>query len=425
MSVNDSINELIATLQSSSFYAPWYRIVIGDNDLVLCTNDPNNNYVVSFENKKNGSGLCNSFTIIIAWRPQLNQDINYMDKILAKAGLQADMTKFSLQYGYAMTKQGSPLLSPVYNGMITKYGVEIRNGFLMYTLNGYSSIASLNDKTIQINLEDTGLQKPTEVVRDVFTRVMNDLVDEDKKYEFMDPDNVVGSDNAVDIAAAGLSQSRTTLMQWVTNMLNIAVDSSQSNATDATEKYVYTFEIKDSEPTKQFIIHKVSASDGNPSADEVNAVFDWLDCTSSRNDFNLITEFRPEFDGTVSMAYQKQQDSATPSVVLSANGITIDNESVLTSNDLTTADQAKNDEASYEKNWADLIRDYSYKAQMSTIGIPYDIPILTKFKIRPLINNQEHLTAGTYAVLSSYDRLDSSGFSSSFELFRMRNDTDD
>lgn len=416
--VSDFISTLTSTLQYSPFYAPWYRIVLGDSnrpDMVLCTDDPTNNYVVSFENKKNGSGLCNSFTLVIAWRPQVNEDINKIDKILSKVGLEADMTQFSLQYGYSMPH--TALRSPIYNGLLTKYTVEIRDGFLVYSMNGYSSIVALNNKIITIQLDEESVNlSPTQVVQNVFNKVMDDT-DNQFKYEFSDPDNVVGSDQVVDLQLLGLSKSRTTLIEWVNSVLASAVDKTQDDTTDARDKFTYTYEIDDTE--KKFIIRKVSAAAGNPSAELVPTIFDWMDCSPQSKHFNLIKDFRPDFDGSVLMSYDAERESSTPTYGIKSDG-SITTTPVESSNNLQVGDQLASDAAWREQKWMDLIREYPYKATLSTIGIPTEIPLLTEFQIRPLIHNQEHHTAGTYAVLSSYDRLDSSGLMTNFELFKLR-----
>lgn len=62
---------------------------------------------------------------------------------------------------------------------------------------------------------------------------------------------------------------------------------------------------------------------------------------------------------------------------------------------------------------------YSYKATLTTLGIPVDIPLMTKFTIIPLLYGKAHHTQGVYMVTSMTDTIDSSGFTTTFNLIKL------
>lgn len=65
---------------------------------------------------------------------------------------------------------------------------------------------------------------------------------------------------------------------------------------------------------------------------------------------------------------------------------------------------------------------YSYKATLTTIGIPMEIPLMTRFMIIPLLYGKAHHTRGVYMVTSMTDSIDSSGFTTTFNLIKLYSD---
>lgn len=65
--------------------------------------------------------------------------------------------------------------------------------------------------------------------------------------------------------------------------------------------------------------------------------------------------------------------------------------------------------------------DLNYSASLSCLGIPADIPILTRIKISPILNGCEYMFGGIYIIRGCKDRIDSSGYITEMDLFRLKN----
>lgn len=61
-----------------------------------------------------------------------------------------------------------------------------------------------------------------------------------------------------------------------------------------------------------------------------------------------------------------------------------------------------------------------YTASLSCLGIPADIPIMTRIQIIPILNGCKYMFQGTYIVKSCSDRIDSSGYITEMQLMRLQ-----
>lgn len=63
--------------------------------------------------------------------------------------------------------------------------------------------------------------------------------------------------------------------------------------------------------------------------------------------------------------------------------------------------------------------DVIFNASLACLGIPSDIPILTRIKITPILNGSKYWFAGIYTIKKCSDRIDSSGYITEMEVTRM------
>ena len=68
-------------------------------------------------------------------------------------------------------------------------------------------------------------------------------------------------------------------------------------------------------------------------------------------------------------------------------------------------------------NWS-FITQYPYKANMTILGAPCEVPLTAIIGVRAFIGEQEHHSSGAYVILKKTDRINSSGFFTEFELFK-------
>ena len=61
-------------------------------------------------------------------------------------------------------------------------------------------------------------------------------------------------------------------------------------------------------------------------------------------------------------------------------------------------------------------------AKLQTVGIPASIPLTTKIRIKPIVNNRLHFTAGDYIITGINDSISQAGYITNFDLFRNPDD---
>ena len=69
-------------------------------------------------------------------------------------------------------------------------------------------------------------------------------------------------------------------------------------------------------------------------------------------------------------------------------------------------------------NWA-FVTQYPYSATMTIIGCPCEVPMIGKIAINALMGSEKHHSSGVYYTLKKTDTINSSGFWSEFELFKI------
>lgn len=380
------VTKLQNKLASNSTYAFWIRFKAGDLEINSYTDK---NLFINFENKKNGSGMVNSFTLHIAYQPYMTPttnrfgDINYIDKCL----FANEDWKCELQYGYDYAPDN--LVTPIYTGQVTGYDKEIQNGMIHYTLTGYSSIVSLVENDITEN--DMHNIRATEAAKKVLEKYVTDykiIIDDSAKEKDAVQETINGTADA-------------NIFGYVNTILQSAIDIEERS--DAKKSPYYTYIVDD--VAKEIRIVRVSTA----SKSEVSFTFNWMDRSN-----NIVTDFRPKYDGAVLMAYGT--GSKEESKVITAGADTETKISIKES--VNVAQTADSDIQIEMSKWSEALKKLPMTATMTTVGIPYDIKLLTTITVNPIIYGQKDYSAGDYIITEITDNLDSGGFITTLEMFK-------
>lgn len=485
--VNNTINAVKKhLLENNNVYAVWIIFSIGPLTLTTATNNYSligssnskviTNLLMSLEYCKNGSGQANSFTLDIAYTPDMlnvskyKGDVNYIDLVLSSY---RDCT---IRYGYSV--DGKQLLSPSYKGSILDFEVSIDSQILKYTIKGYSSIVSLTEAQqnyprlcVEQSSNDTGdggdgdksnssssksvakayNEDGTEDTSGTYASILNDTnaIDPIKLVKLV-LENAVGEktnygykiiveDNAKASSLPEIkASSNTSVFEYVNNVLSLASDhetsnqsskentsgsktntksnssnpkdDSKTNNIEVADKIVFGYTISDKSDNKTITIYKYDPKDDKKTIDMIFEV-----CGKD----TIVKSFETSFKGSVLSALvgtQSNNDSKDKPVNVDAEGnIISDNMNLL---NITPIGDAKFDSLSEQTNWAVAVH-HCYKATLTTLGIPCEIPINTKFNIVPTIYEQEHHTGGYYCCTKVTDNIDNQGFSTTMELMKL------
>jgi hypothetical protein len=394
-----TVKKLQDTLNSNSAYSPFIEFKVGN--FVISTLRPE--YIMSLQNVRNGSGYANTFTLSIAYTPLASclgsyTDADKIDKLLNSEDGNPTCT---LRYGY---KYPIELSSPTYSGRILDYTVDMRNGIIFYTITGYSSITDYKEVKPTISPTDissSSSERPTNIVKIAFNKY---LASSGYKFEF--GANTENTDNQIEIQ----SSSGVSIFQYFNTVLGQAVYSGDSSDTKDSERSIYTFRIDDI--NKKFIVYRISVSANIDK--NVKFVFNWLS-----RDADLVISFQTEFKGAVLLA-QKINTSYTNNnntrygIDQKGDNITAD----MKTHQKASGSSSSSDSAESRKTWAQATLT-SYKATLTTLGIPAQIDISTVVKVVPLVYGKAHHTQGNYMITSITDNIDTSGFNTTLEMFKL------
>ena len=145
-SVSDTVDLIKEELRKWSNFSLVIKFTIGEGkDAVeFSTGEGAFDYFMSLRYQKSGTGQANTFTVDIAFVPEPTGtsllEVNLTDFIL-----NLDTANCTLQYGY-LFPDGVEILSPTYQGQILDYNIQIQNGMILYTITGYSGVATLKEE---------------------------------------------------------------------------------------------------------------------------------------------------------------------------------------------------------------------------------------------------------------------------------------
>lgn len=216
------VSELQKDLSLKHVYTNWVRFQVGN--FSIDTSDPNQQFFVSLNYSKNGSGQANSFTLMIAYEPKMsdsagrwNLDPNIIDKQLTiYSGNQKDKIKCWLQYGY--DHGPNKLISPLTEGLVLDFRPELRDGMLFYTITGYSGlVVAIEDNITTDEMKHT---RPTNAVK----KIIEDNIGQNSEktnlgYVVKFGPETEGTDSEVDIPP----MSDMNIFQCIDEILKMAV----------------------------------------------------------------------------------------------------------------------------------------------------------------------------------------------------------
>lgn len=394
-SLKNTTTTLRKHLNNKSLYVPWIKLQIGN--FVCDTAADKDNLFISIQNVKNSGGLANNTTIVLAYVPSANvgidnlgDDIDRIDMILG--GSREKTIKF--QYGYTYPN----LKSPEYEMIILSYSVEIQNSVLIYTINAKSSLEKYTN--VKASIEGFKEKKPTEVFEIVFNRYLK------AEGYTIDWNNVKGTDNIVDEINGA---NDVNIFEYLKSILEIATYEGDKDDTKDTDRSIYTFSFNNDSKKKQVIVNRLTSKTTNKKSSD-RIVFDWM---TGKDD--IVLNFTTSFNGAVMMTKAYAEEfSQTNLFNLNEEGKANPYYGTLSP---TTGPKTDSDYAAERYNWAKYTT-YGYKAQLQTLGIPAEYDVLEEVHIIPLIYGKAHHTQGIYQITKITDTIDSSGFSTSWDLIK-------
>lgn len=401
------IKDIKDHLNANQVYVPWIQLRIGSSDdgkPFIIDTASKGNFFVSLQNVKNSDGYANNTTIVLAYVPSAEvgvvdncgSDIDFLDKLLVSSYGK----EILFQYGYTYPD----IKSAIYSMTLTKTSVEIQNAILIYTITGVSSLFKYKDASVSIQPFEN--IRPTEAFRDVYETYL-----EQEGYTLEFDEGVEKSDKVVEEIPGS---DKITPFQFLSQILGYAVyDGNDTEETKDNERSYYTFSVSDIKDDKKIFVTRICQTD--TSNVNTNIIFDWM---NGQDD--IVLNFSTEFNAMVAIASPYAEEFST------ANKFGIDDTGKAVvyygRSTVESGTKAKQDFNNERFNWAKAVNT-SYKAQLQTVGIPVEFSIVNdKVRVIPLIYGKAHHTQGIYQILKMTDTINSSGFTTTFELFKLMSD---
>lgn len=405
------IKDIRDHLSMNQMYVPWIKLRIGSTSdsgnkpFIIDTSDKGN-FFVSMQMIKNGNGYANKATIVLAYIPSAEvgimdncgSDINFLDKLLVASYGQ----EIVLQYGYTYPN----IKSCKYSLMLTKTSVEIQNAVLIYTLGATSTACRYINTSISVKPFKN--KRPTEVFRLIWETYLKQ-----EGYKLVFDDGVEKSDNIPKDEIPGVD--KTTPFQYLQQLLTYATYEKDTKETKDNERSYYTFSISDEKDNKEIRVSRLCQNEKLKTNYDTNIIFDWM---NGKDD--IVLNFSTEFNSLIASSSPYATEFGK------SNRFTLDEQgkAIAYYGKASPESGSKGaEDFNYERSlWARSINT-SYKAQLQTIGIPVEFDLTDDtIKVIPLIYGKAHHTQGLYRIVKMTDTIDSSGFTSSFELFKIQSD---
>lgn len=392
-----------ANLNKHGIYSVWYDFTLGG--LHCCSTS--NNMFVSFEYKKTGTGQANTFTINLAYVPEPGGDPNAIDRALAIGDRSSSRgCKAKIQYGYAGE---FGCVSPRYEGEVTDYTCEIREGMLYYTITGYSGIVyAVNTKESfdEVGtLEEDGTCSDGIQPSEQIVKVVNEKL---ARYGYTCTKSSNSGPFIADESCYIKRYDDVQIFDYMTNVLATA-HASKDNSTEIIDRTRYTFAIDDAK--KKIIIKSIDLT----AASTITMTFNWMSRENSIV-LNFLTDFRGAVPITVNRAAEEELESDDINrSVINAKG---------TTTSVQSYEQVSSSDFVSESNivaarWAELLQT-PYTATLTLIGVPADGDIIGEMiTVNPLIYGVKHHTAGKYMITGVTDIIDAGGYQSVVKLMKV------
>ena len=423
--------------------------------------------LLNFEYNKSGAGTANTFSITFAFNPAEKQDNagklidpQIIDRALVTSAiLDIDKTTDSektnvinaiakhqvyMRMGYACESEDistSKLTSPEYFGQALGGSSELRDGLIIYTITGYSNItylmnlrATIPERGTKSSGETVGGWKVSDAMWDAIATYFGDdekgihIEDRDKNvpnFHKIFPNKTVIIDNLtpeylneqeVYISPSGESETLWQYLDRIKKLVKFPINDELEEASRIT----IDWRIEEYDNVMHFYIYVIDPripGEGNSyivtdnDSRYVNVVYEYPTKTN-----NIVRSFTPDFKfETVwgkDIIVENPENSTSYYVDEKGNVYSFYN--INSENDIYSG----NDKLAPLASYATAVQ-YNYSANLTTLGIPADIPLGTIIRIRPVINGREYHYGGYYMILKTTHRIDTNGYTTEYELFKL------
>lgn len=442
---------------NEAVYTQYLLFKVNGNVLVdTASKDWNTNNLVSFSLKQNGSGQANQFTLTILFPPN---DINIsniftIESLLLTAcsitepdsdcerlkELKSQYMDCEFKYGYGDDKS---LRSPTYVGKVMKYTSSLRNGNLEYVITGYGSLYPFKEVKLSSKKEylegaqsENGLH-PFKFIENVFKEEFDNPSSKYYgmfKLKFLSNCN---NDETPHITGDEFAKfTDKTLFNLLDDLLKGATTAKENEIMStgkmfaATQKQVYGYTIEstlnEDDSIAVVAIYKMPSISNTATDSEklsaltphMNIQFNWFAPSKTGVNF-LVKSWNPEFDGALSIALASTLlHSGETYETLDSEGNIVEVPGLGASRlGLNDTKITVNTIQEYS-HWS-LVTQYPYKARLVVQGCPCEVPMTGRIKINAMIGTQLHHSSGTYFIVGKTDTLNSSGYFTEFQLFKV------
>lgn len=415
------------------------------------------NNLVSFNLKKNGSGQANTFTLNILFPPNDRsiQDIMTIEKILldtcaiTKSETEEELKDAAslfmdceFKYGYG---DDTSLRSPKYTGKVMDYSCSVENGNMVYTITGYAGIYGLKETKISPKKEyiegatnEDGSIHPIQFIENIF------------KEEFQNPNskyynryNLIVLDDVKDTEYTYIGDDFTqfpekNIFTLINDVLSGCVSSKESEVYTSnkkfsvTQKQVYGYYVDSSTNSntdgtvyiyKLPSISKMATDEEKAAAltPDLDITFNWFAPSGTGANF-LVKSWNPQFEGEISIGLAltlATRGDECQTFDENGNLVTI---STLGGTQVGINNSEKNcppyNNIQEHAQWS-FKTQYPYKAKMIIQGSPCEIPMTGKIRVNALMHTQKHHSSGIYYILGINDIMNSSGYFTELDLFKV------
>lgn len=428
--------------------------------------------LLNFEYNKNGSGQANTFSLSFAYNPCEKNDSGgvlldpmIIDKALTISsfykgsgdGFRAIDTigkhKCFMTYGYCFN--GKMIQSPEYFGQALKATSELRDGLIHYTITGYSSLTYVAN--IEVDVAPVGVITKDEDGNEqveggerasvIMSNALYTAFKTEGQLDVSVSGGALGGDNKAGTfisAAVGNSLgklykgmkisientvsdsdedqihldagNKLGLFDYVNKAASSASLKCNNDRGESDKKATLAYRIEELDQELKFVIYIEDPTSDEATSDETlntNIVYQY-----PTKENNIVKSFTPDFKFETIWSkdiFVDSDEHSSYSFYIDENGNT---QKYFNAKNTSYLVGGSNSENRSYSSFSQAIQ-YAYNANLVTLGIPADIPIGTKIYIKPIINGIEYHYGGKYMVIKTTDIIDTSGYRTEYELFKI------
>lgn len=379
-------------------HIPWISIQFGGINLAWRGEEGRPDYFTSLSHKRINDSA-NQLNVNVTYCPKIGEDPNKIEMaIYNSAGI------CTVQYGDMASN-----CSRLYKALVLGYTVTFSNGVLLYNFKMTSAAVTYNLTSYSHVPLDPEKGDNMSTFIDVLKEAAKCMED---KYTFEDPTSVLSSAKPITSKLTFSKNSSASPIVFIRDALKSIKTSNEST--------YFTIEIDDARAGKG-VIRVVEV---DPTKQSISYEFEW----GTRD--GTILSWAPKFDGAVQLQGYREQSAGEKfhTVVSQVNPdtgkiATVNTEGKLNF-DIVGADDTLfvsdliKDVSDFKK-----AADYAYQATLEVLGEGQYVNIgNTTIKVTPLIAGKPHHSAGNYIVKGVTDNVDSSGFTTTYDLLKKVDD---